>query len=206
MLNNGSNASASTSMAPVMNNTLKSGIPVPRPIFTVSPSVLTVDGISNSSSQNDSSALTTKSRIEKSKAESIPMAVSWGSIVKANNYRRVFSTTNDCIRRQREIIERRNTNRKEKLRMLAETNEIKSSPYVMFGCDVRNTLKILDANSECSPMTDSHYWNCVGHVNCVNAQYAKHVHSMCSTLTSALSNSVKSIEERIQELCDTFSR
>lgn len=85
-------------------------------------------------------------------------------------------------------------------------NERKSSPYVMFGCDVRNTLKVLDVDAECPPDLDPHYWKCAGHVNCIDAQYAKHVYSLCRTLTNALSNSVKSIEERIQELSETFSR
>lgn len=76
----------------------------------------------------------------------------------------------------------------------------------MFGCDVRTTLKVLDANSHWEPVNDEHYWRCTGHVNCINAQYAKHVYSLCYTLTNALANSVKSIEERIQELSDTFSR
>lgn len=107
---------------------------------------------------------------------------------------------------QTEVQERRKKSRLEKLRILANVNERKSSSYVMFGCDVRTTLKILDTNTSYPPVTDDRYWRCVGHVNCVNVQYAKHVHNLCSTLTSALANSVKSIEERIQELSDTFSR
>ena len=107
---------------------------------------------------------------------------------------------------QAEITKRRNRTRKEKLRILADVNERKSSPYVMFGCDVRKTLRILDSNSECPPLDNSYYWGCTGHVNCINAQYAKHVHNLCTTLTNALANSVKSIEERIQELSETFSR
>lgn len=76
----------------------------------------------------------------------------------------------------------------------------------MFGCDVRNTLKILDIENHCPPLDDARYWRCSGHINCINAQYAKHVHNLCYTLTNALANSVKSIEERIQELSETFSR
>lgn len=115
------------------------------------------------------------------------------------------STPYSCIL-QNDIKERRAARHKDRLRILADVNERKSSPYVMFGCDVRNTLEILDSNAACPPIDNSLYWRCTGHANCINVQYAKHVHNLCYTLTNALSNSVKSIEERIQELSETFSR
>ncbi|XP_065203272.1 helicase domino-like isoform X2 [Planococcus citri] len=111
------------------------------------------------------------------------------------------------------IVEKRRHMRREKLRILGVTNDRKSSPYVVYGSDVRDSLKITAdvASSSSSTLSNSDsdsekYWKYAGHVNCVNAQYAKHVYDMCYTLTNALSDSVKSIEERIQDLSETFSR
>lgn len=120
------------------------------------------------------------------------------------------------------VLEKRRQIRREKLRILGMTNDRKSSPFVVYGSDVRDTLKVAadvssspswssslcnaDADSDAAVLEDPKYWKYAGHVNCINAQYAKHIYDMCYTLTNALSNSVKSIEERIQDLSETFSR
>ena len=89
------------------------------------------------------------------------------------------------------------TRRREKLRRLANVNESRCQALPIYGVDLVSSLRLHD---ECS----NEDWRWTGRLHCLNA--IKKDPKLFWTQCEALSNAILSVEDRVAQMSELFSR